>query len=183
MKKNILFLLTILLSLSTAFISCSKDDDEKNENNNSGNYLLINSERIDAANLSNLDGLATAIEYTTSKKQLEIISNFYLKGKSMSRSFGVYIYNINVADIPIGTNLISSTSQFRCSAYYLNMNWARTVWNEKGKGEIILTKRDIDNNTLTFEFKNVEFDDTPISSGDGKIVISGIITEAITVLK
>lgn len=183
MKKNILFLLTILISLSTAFISCSKDDDEQNGSNNSTNYLMVNSEKIEAANASNLGGLSASIEYTTSKKQLEIVSNFFLKGKSMSRDFGVYIYNVNIADIPIGINLISTASQFRCSAYYFNTNWARTVWNEKGKGEIILTKRDVANNILTFEFKNVEFDDTPISSGDGKIVISGIITEAIIVLK
>lgn len=183
MKKNILSLLVILLSLSIAFVSCSKDDEEKNESNISTNHLMVNSEKIEAANASNLGGLSATIEYTTSKKQLEIVSNFFLKGKSMSRDFGVYIYSVNIADIPIGTNLISTTSQFRCSAYYFNTNWARTVWHEKGKGEITLTKRDIDNNTLTFEFKNVEFDDTPVSSGDGKIVVSGIITEAITVLK
>lgn len=183
MKKNILFLLAILFSLSIAFVSCSKDDDEKGENNNSANYLMVNSEKIEAANASNLGGLSATIEYTTSKKQLEIVSNFFLKGKSMSRDFGVYIYNVNIADIPVGTNLISTASQLRCSAYYFNTNWARTIWNEKGKGEITLTKRNIDNNTLTFEFKNVEFDDTPTSSGDGKIIISGIITETITVLK
>lgn len=183
MKKNIISLLAILLSLSIAFVSCSKDDEEKSEDNNSTNHLMVNSEKIEAANASNLGGLSASIEYTTSKKQLEIVSNFFLKGKSMSRDFGVYIYNIDITDISVGTNLISTTSQLRCSAYYFNTNWARTVWNEKGKGEIILTKRDVANNILTFEFKNVEFDDTPISSGDGKIVISGIITEAITVLK
>lgn len=183
MKKNTLFTLTILVGLSTFFISCNKDDDEQSESNISRNYLMVNTEKIEAANASNLGGLSASIEYTTSKKQLEIVSNFFLKGKSMSRDFGVYIYNIDITDIPVGTNLISTTSQFRCSAYYFNTNWARTVWNEKGKGEITLTKRDIDNNTLTFEFKNVEFDDTPTSSGDGKIVISGIVTETITVLK
>ena len=166
MKKNILFLLAIILSTSTIFISCSSDDDDDNEG-----VTKLGSAELYVNNIKwNLmyDGL-TSIDFTQggtyTKSHLDFQFYSETEGEYFSMSFrGLKLENIKAGDDLTKYEYTYMTTYKKDSYLLVSGDTNKDGFNGYG-GQVIVKEYDKDKRILKVEFSNVTLPIYNISTG------------------
>ncbi|MBF0651355.1 hypothetical protein IR083_21295 [Dysgonomonas sp. GY75] len=180
MKKNILFILSVLI-FSVAFMSCSSDDNNDDNDTGSAKYdLYLDNAQQKTSSISN-------IEYNETNMVGEPQLKVYLYGDDGSQftTLTMTFDNLRLADINVGDDLISKNGVITfymlvCDKGTYTMGDKMTDQNGKPiyvgyMGQAIVKSFDKSNNNIDIEFK-----DTKVTDGkNSSISIKGRIKSVI----
>lgn len=167
MKKNILFVLSVLV-LSISFIACSKDDDNNDTSSNIGTVnLYIDDNKINTNSIAG-EG-ANSIHYDEASISFprSNMSMMIMWGDGSESAF-FHFDGINLKTLKVGDDLVKLCTDYNYQVSYgRNAYWldSKIDWYDEfadGKGKFIVRELNADKTVINIEFQDLNI---PILKG------------------
>lgn len=155
MKKNLLFILSILL-LSISFVACGGDDDNDNTVNNSAN-LYVNDRAINL--IQDLNTIT--YNYKSGSNNIIDLDVIFYADDDRVTTLSIQVLNLDMNNIKVGDNL-SEQKYYEVmllkdgGTYVLNdaLVTNKTLYNEY-KGQVLVKAFNKDKKTIQLEFSEI----------------------------